>query len=114
MFGGLNLKVEQEKIIEVINMIKKIYNFVAIFCVGFVVGFVPMTLFTTENTQEKEVIVLADTLPLENGGEVNIELINGVKYVHVKYADFQYITKKRSKSKKIVESLGALFARLEG
>jgi len=95
-------------------MIKKIYNFVAVFCVGFALIFILNTLLSVNNTQEKVVPVLADTLPLENGGEVNIEVINGVKYVHVKYADFQYITKKRSKSKKIVESLEALFARLEG
>lgn len=96
-------------------MKKTVYNLVAVFCIGFVVSFLCVNFFAVRNNPTEEVQpVLADTLPLENGGEVNIELINGVKYVHVKYVDFQYITKKRSKSKKIVESLEALFARLEG
>jgi len=96
-------------------MKKLIYQGISAFCIGLVVtSFVINIATKSPNTEEKIQVVLVDTLPLENGGEVNIEVIDGVKHVHITFVDFQFVAKKRSVTKKVVKSLNSLFARLEG
>jgi len=95
-------------------MKKLIYNGVSAFCIGLVVVALFTNIILKTNPAETIAPILVDTLSLENGGEVNIELLDGVKYIHVTLNDFEYISKKKSVSKKVVSSLTALFARLEG
>lgn len=54
-----------------------------------------------------------DTLPLENGSNIVVEIVNDKKLVTMTLEDLEYINKKRSRLKKIVEGVRALFARLE-
>lgn len=63
--------------------------------------------------QPKQVVeVKSDIMPLENGGKVIIELVNNEKRVYISYEDLEYISTKKSKMKKLVKNLGALYERL--
>jgi len=96
-------------------MKKLIYQGVSAFCIGLVVtSFVVNIVVKNPTIDEKVQPILVDTLPLENGGEVNIEVIDGVKHVYITFVDFEFVTKKRSVTKKVIKSLNSLFARLEG
>ena len=71
-------------------------------------------LEATNVIQPKQPVVEVkrDAMPLENGGEVVIELIGKEKSVYISYEDLQYISKK-VKVKKLIKSLDALYARME-
>ena len=60
-----------------------------------------------------EIVVQRDTMPLKNGGTILLEKIGSEKIVSMTYEDFQFIGKKKSKIKKLVQSVGVLYKRME-
>jgi len=90
-----------------------IYGVIA-FVTGLVFIQLTKSIVVKNNTVENIPIILTDTLPLENAGEVNIKLLEGNKEVCMAIEDFEYIVKKRRTGKKVLKSLNSLFARLEG
>ncbi len=96
-------------------MKKYVYPLVSAFCIGLVATLFVVNIIVNNPDADKKVQpTLVDVLPLENGGEVSVKVIDGVKYVHFTFSDFEYVAKKRSITKKVVKSLESLFARLEG
>lgn len=60
-----------------------------------------------------EVVVQSDVMPLKNGGSILLEKIGTEKIVSMSYEDFQFISEKKSKIKKLVQSVEGLYARME-
>jgi len=54
-----------------------------------------------------------DILTLENRRQIITEIIDGRRVVHIFYEDLEELSKKKSKLKKIVSRINALFLRLE-
>ena len=71
-------------------------------------------LIATNIIQPKQAVVeiKRDVMPLENGGEVIIAIVENEKRVYISYEDLEYIGKKKSKMKKLIKNLGALYERL--
>ncbi len=63
---------------------------------------------------QRPIPVLSDILPLKNQGNITIKLIENKKLVIMFFEDFQYVVKKKKRSKKAVRDLESLFKRLEG
>lgn len=57
--------------------------------------------------------VKRDTMPLINGGEIFLEKIGKEKTIFMSYEDFEFIGKKKSKIKKLIQNIDALYARME-
>lgn len=93
--------------------INKISNIVIVFVVSILIGVLIQNIFEVKNQKEVVQEVKKDTLPLKNQGEVIVQIIDNKKIITISLEDFQYITKKRSVTKKVVKNIEALFARLE-
>ncbi len=64
-------------------------------------------------TVERVYEVKRDTLPLENGGEVSLELVGKERSVFIAYEDLEFISKNKSTFKKFVKKIDALFLRMK-
>ena len=91
----------------------KIVFTILILVFGILFGDMTRRIYFTENVFNESVPVLTDTLPLENQGNIKIQLIEGKKIVIILFEDLQYITKKRRVTKKTIKNLESLFKRLE-
>jgi len=60
-----------------------------------------------------EVVVKSDVMPLKNGGSILLEKIGAEKIVSMSYEDFEFIGKKKSKIKKLIQNVAGLYARME-
>ena len=60
-----------------------------------------------------EIVVQRDTMPLKNGGSILLEKIGSEKIVSMTYEDFKFIGEKKSKIKKLVQSVDVLYKRME-
>lgn len=108
--------------------ILKIFSLIIMLVIGIVFGdMTRQTYFTsvTEEAPTSAVIVskslksskpvkniLGDTLPLGNGGKIEIQLVNDKKMVIISMEDLRYSTKKRKRTRLTVDALSALFSRL--
>lgn len=66
--------------------------------------------YFVKDTVKEDVVVKMEILPLKNGGEIEIAVVDGKKIVSMSYEDFKYIRKGFKKTLKNIESL---FARIE-
>lgn len=60
-----------------------------------------------------EVVVKRDIMPLKNGGSILLEKIGKEKIVSMTYENFKFIGEKKSKIKKVIKNIAALYARME-
>jgi hypothetical protein len=105
MNKGVNKMKKKLKKLEWLNNVPIM---ILIVLLGFGIGAISRNVL-----QPKEVVeVKSDVLPLENGGEVVIKIVDNQKRVYISYEDLEYISKKKSKMKKLVSNLGALYERL--
>lgn len=100
---------------------KKLLLF-TIFVIGVLIG----NIYTQINQNEsisifgnseivinKKIVPQIDEMPLKNGSSIVIEKIDGVKMLYMTLEDFEFVTKKKSQSKKLLKNLIALFKRME-
>ncbi len=95
-----------------INLSKNILYGVVIIS-GLIFGDVVRQTYFPPDTTQKEVVLLTDTLPLTNQGSIKIELVDGKKLVIFSLEDLKYVSKKKKTMRTSVESIEALFKRLE-
>lgn len=74
-------------------------------------------LVATNIIQPKQAVVeeevKRDVMPLENGGEVFLQLIDKEKIILISYEDLKFVGSKKSKIKKLIKNIEALYARME-
>jgi len=56
--------------------------------------------------------IKTDTMPLENGGEVVIQLIAGEKRISMSYKDLEYVSAKKGRMRELVKNIKALYLRM--
>ena len=92
-----------------LNMINNVPIMILVFLLAIGVGAIGRNVIQPKQVVEE---VKRDSMPLENGGEVVIAIVENEKRVYVSYEDLKYISKKKSKMKKLIKNLGALYERL--
>jgi len=85
---------------------------ILVFLLAMFAGNFSSNLFSNKTDRiEKVFEIKRDTLPLENGGEIALELIGNEKSVYISYEDLKYISKKRIRT--VVKNIDALFLRMK-
>ena len=64
-------------------------------------------------TVERVYEVKRDILPLENGGEVALELVGKERSVFISFEDLKFISKNKLTFKKFIKNIDALFVRMK-
>ena len=75
--------------------------------------FFGMTIRKAYFPTPKKVEVLNDTLPLENQGNMELQLIGNKRIINISFDDFSYVIQKRKRSKETLKNIDSLFKRLE-
>lgn len=91
--------------------LSKILIIISILFVSFLFGDMVRRTYLPPETTEK--VVLTDSLPLANQGNIIIELVDGKKLVIFSIEDLKYVTKKKKILRTTVENIESLFKRLE-
>jgi len=97
----------------------RIFTMVVLLAFGILIGDMAKRVYSPVVEPEPVSIVeevkeqAVDTFPLENQGEINIAVVNGVKTISMTLEDFEYVVKKKRTYKKVLENLTALFKRLD-
>lgn len=93
---------------EKLKRINNVSTMILVFLLAISVGAIGRNII-----QPKQVIeIKSEVMPLKNGGEVVINIIENEKRVYISYEDLEYISKKKSKMKKLIKNLAALYERL--
>ncbi len=91
------------------NLSKKLL-LILVLIIGFIFGSL-IPNYNSDNISVKEVSIFADTLVLDNQGEIDIYAVNDGKWIVVSLDDLRYILKKQRKT--IIPNLESLFERFE-